>query len=176
MLWLVGFPKFIVVNYKVFFKCKRCGRYSFQVLMYIRMSSKNTRIKSPRWALNTSFLRLWKVEGAFVRPKGITMNSHWLCSTLGFKGMGWSCVLKGVSALGSWKISPNHNGRLVVGGLEQTRSSEPWSCRKFIQAPRVVTQALKKLTTDSRDHSSGRVWRNRYLLSLHNVIQVKKTK
>ncbi len=43
--------------------------------LYINMSSKNTKINFLKKGWNMWFIRLWKVEGALVSPKGITRKS-----------------------------------------------------------------------------------------------------
>jgi hypothetical protein len=43
--------------------------------LYIKMLSKNTKINFLKKGWNMWFIRLWKVEGALVSPKGITKNS-----------------------------------------------------------------------------------------------------
>jgi hypothetical protein len=45
------------------------------VLLKIRISSKNTSTNLRMTGLRMSFIRDWNVDGALVRPKGITRNS-----------------------------------------------------------------------------------------------------
>ena len=45
--------------------------------LYIKMPSKNTNTHFLKNGFKTEFMRLWKVLGAFVKPKGITRNSKW---------------------------------------------------------------------------------------------------
>jgi hypothetical protein len=50
--------------------------YSSQVLLKMRMSSKYTTTKELAKGLNTSFINLMKVVGAFFKTMGMTNHSN----------------------------------------------------------------------------------------------------
>ena len=43
--------------------------------LYTKISSKNTMTNLRRYGWKMEFIAAWKVDGAFVKPKGITRNS-----------------------------------------------------------------------------------------------------